>query len=358
MALFKDMLNSDESLFKNEIALDYSFMPKLAPYRESQQQYVAACIKPLFQKRNGKNLFIYGKPGIGKTLICKKVLDAIEEETDEEIIPIYINCWKTNTSFKIMNEICRIIGYKFTQNKRTEELFVVIKQILNKKSVVFCFDEIDKAEDLDFAYSILDDIYRKTIIFITNMKSFLETIDSRLKSRLMMDLLEFKPYNFEETNGILKQRSESAFAPNVFSDEVLEVVARKTVELEDMRIGLYLLREAGLAAENKSSRKISVEYVQGAIKKLDDYNIKDSSDLEEDVRFVLSIIKENSNTKMGDLYKVYKEKGGRLVYKSFVRKVKKLAEGKFVSLNKIEGGAEGNITIVKYKGKEKKLSDF
>jgi len=159
MALFKDMLKADESLFRNEIALDYSFMPKLAPYRESQQRYIAACIKPLFQKRNGKNLFIYGKPGIGKTLICKKVLDAIEEETDEEILPIYINCWKTNTSFKIMNEICKAIDYKFTQNKRTEELFEIIKQILNKKSVVFCFDEIDKVEDLDFAYSILEDIY-------------------------------------------------------------------------------------------------------------------------------------------------------------------------------------------------------
>lgn len=358
MALFKDMLGADESLFRNEIALDYSFMPKLAPYRESQQRQIASCIKPLFQKRNGKNLFIYGKPGIGKTLICRKVLDAIEEETDEEIVPIYINCWKTNTSFKIMNEICKAIDYKFTQNKRTEELFEIIKQILNKRSVVLCFDEIDKVEDLDFAYSILEDIYRKTIIFITNMKSFLDTVDQRLKSRLMMDPLEFKPYNFEETKGILKQRISSAFVPGVFSAEVLELVATKTVELEDIRIGLYLLREAGLAAENKSSKKITVEDVQEAIKKLNDYNIKDSADLEDDVRFILSLIKENSNSKMGDLFKIYQDKGGRLVYKSFFRKVKKLAEGKFVNLSKVEGGVDGNITIVKYKEKEKKLSEF
>jgi len=358
MSIFKDMLKSDESLFRNEVALDYSYMPKLAPYREIQQRYIASCIKPLFQNRNGKNLFIYGKPGIGKTLICRKVLDAIGEETDEDIVPIYVNCWKTNTTFKIMNEICRVIEYKFTQNKRTEELFEVIKQILNKKSVVFCFDEIDKVEDLDFAYSILEDIYRKTIIFITNMKSFLETIDTRLKSRLMVDLLEFKPYNFEETKGILKKRIESAFVPGSLSDEVLELVAKKTVELEDLRTGLYLLREAGLSAENRSSKKIAPEDLQDAIRKLNDYNIKNSADLEDDVRFILGIIKENSSNKIGDLFKVYQEKGGSLVYKSFTRKVQKLAEANFISLSKIEGGAEGNTTIVKYKEKEKKLSEF
>jgi hypothetical protein len=61
---------------------------------------------------------------------------------------------------------------------------------------------------------------------------------------------------------------------------------------------------------------------------------------------------------MGDLFKIYQDKGGRLVYKSFFRKVKKLADGKFVTLSKVEGGVDGNITIVKYKETEKKLSEF
>lgn len=360
MPLFKDMLGSDESLFRNEIALDHNnYMPKQAPYRENQQQYIASCIKPLFQKRNGKNLLVYGKPGIGKTLICKRVLEAIEtEEVGEEVVHIYINCWKTNTTFKIMNAICDKIGYKFTQNKRTEELSSIVKQILNKKSVVFCFDEIDKVEDLDFAYTILEDIYRKTIIFITNLKNFLDSVDSRLRSRLTMDTLQFKPYNLEETKGILKQRISSAFVPGVFSDEALEPIARKSTELGDIRTGLYMLREAGLAAENKSSRKITVDDAKEAIKKLDDYSIKDSAELEDDVRSILNLIKEHNNKKIGDLFKVYQETDGKLAYKSFVRKVKKLSDAKFISLNKLKGGAEGNTTIVNYKTKEKKLSDF
>ena len=61
MALFKDMLHSDESLFKNELALDYSFLPKILPHRENQQRYIATIIKPLLSGKNGKNLFIYGE---------------------------------------------------------------------------------------------------------------------------------------------------------------------------------------------------------------------------------------------------------------------------------------------------------
>ena len=80
MSLFKDMLGANESLFKNEVALDFSFQPKLLKYRETQQRQVAECIKPLFQNRNGRNIFIYGVPGIGKTLACRHVIGELEED--------------------------------------------------------------------------------------------------------------------------------------------------------------------------------------------------------------------------------------------------------------------------------------
>lgn len=358
MPLFKDMLKADESLIRDDVPLDYSFMPKLVPHREVQQKYIASCIKPLLQKRSGKNLYIYGKPGIGKTLLCSHVLNALnEEETEEEVIPIYINCWQKNTNFKVIIEMCRLLGYRFTQNKRTEELFDAVKNILNKKSVVFCFDEIDKIENMDIIYQILEEIYRKTILFITNHKSFLDNVDQRLKSRLMLDMLEFKPYNFEETKSILKQRIKYAFVENVWEDPAFELIAKKTSETEDIRTGLFMIKEAGKAAEDSSSRKISLEHAQSAIKKAEDVNIRNSDELEDETRAVLSIIKQNSGLKTGDLHKLYQEKGGSLVYKSFVRKIKKLEDGKFITCKKVEGGKEGNYTVVSY-AKTKKLTEF
>ena len=207
MALFKDMLGSDESLFKNEIALDYSFLPKILPHREQQQRHIANCVKPLMLGKNGRNLFIFGAPGIGKTAALRYVLNELEEQTDE-VIPIYINCWQKNTTFKIIIDICEQLGYRLTHNKRTEELFTILKTMLNKKAVVFAFDEADKLEDFDFLYSILEEIYKKSVFLITNYNDWFDDLDERVRSRLMSESLEFKPYNFEETKDILRQRAE------------------------------------------------------------------------------------------------------------------------------------------------------
>ncbi|MBW2974483.1 AAA family ATPase [Candidatus Woesearchaeota archaeon] len=356
MPLFEDMLSSEESLFKNEQALDFAFQPKPMKYREEQQRYMAGCIKPLFNERNGKNLFIYGIPGIGKTLACSQLIDELEETT-EDIIPLYINCWHKNTSFKVYLELCALLGYRLTQNKKGDELFRIIKDILNRKSCVFVFDEIDKVEDFDFLYSILEGVYRKSVFLITNYKDWLNNLEERIRSRLMIDQMEFRPYSYKETEGILRQRISYAFAPDVLEEDAFSLILKKTVDIEDIRAGLSMLRNAGLNAESRSRRKVILEDAKSALDKLDEYNLESSDSLGEDPKFILNIIKKNSGVRMGDLFKIYKEKEGTMSYRSFFRNVNKLAKDRFVGLEKKEGGAEGTTTIVKYL-KVKKLSDF
>ncbi|MCX8147170.1 MAG: AAA family ATPase, partial [Candidatus Woesearchaeota archaeon] len=257
MGVFKDMLGSGESIFRDHIPLDYDYMPKLVPYRDNHQRQIASCIKPMLQSRNGRNLFIHGLPGVGKTLICKHTLKGLEEEDigDVEIIPIYINCWQKNTFFKIILEICNLLGYKFIHNKKSDELFKIIRDMLNKKSVIFVLDEVDKLEEHDFIYNVLEEIYRKSVILITNYKEWIVNLDARIKSRLMAEMLEFKPYSKEEIRGILKERVKLAFMPGVWDEETFEVIVEKTHEQKDLRVGLYLLKEAGNIAEDESKRK-------------------------------------------------------------------------------------------------------
>ena len=354
--LFKDILGSSESLFKNDVALDYSFQPKLVPYRENEQRVIAGCIKPLFQEKNGKNIFIFGQPGVGKTVACKHILKELEEES-EDTMPIYINCWQRNTTFKIILEICDIMDFKFVQNKKTEELFRWVKQTLNKKSVVFVFDEADKLEDLDLLYMILEELYRKTIILIANYRDWIADLDDRIKSRLLPEVIEFKPYNYEETKGILKQRAEYAFYPNVLNDDAFELIARKTFEMQDIRLGMHLMKEAGLIAESKSSRKIFLEHAMQALDKLNEFTIKKTSDLATDEQLILDLVKNNSGKKIGDIFKSYQDNGGKLVYKSFQRKIDRLEKNKFIAVEKTAGGDEGNTTIIK-SNSERKLTEF
>ena len=228
----------------------------------------------------------------------------------------------------------------------------VIETIVNKKSAVFVFDEIDKVEDFDFMYNLLEDIYKKAVILITNYKEWMVGLDERIKSRLTPESLEFKQYTLAETKDILNRRLEAAFHEGIWEDDAFEAVVQKTAGLKDIRTGIYLLREAAMHAEDRSSKKINIDDVQAAFAKMDDFTIKKSTELESETQQILKIVRENSGKKIGDLYKVYQDQGGEASYKTFQRKITSLEKNKFVSLTK-STGAGGNTTIV-----EKKLTEF
>jgi len=362
--MYDDMLKSDQSVFMNHDALGFEFQPKILLHRSKEQKYIAGCMLPLFHERDSRNLFFYGKPGIGKTLAAKHVLDSIEDPEDDQygdlsdkVYPIFVNCWQKNTSFKIVEDICTQLNYSFTQNKKTDELFKIISNMINRKSAVFVFDEIDKVQDMDFLYTILEQIYRKCIILITNEKDWILGLEDRVKSRLNPDILEFKPYTKQETLDILKQRVKYAFVKDTWDDKAFMMVADKTYETEDIRSGLHLMKEAGENAEMESSRTISIKHVEKALAKIDELSVKDKEELEDESKFILGIVKKSTGSRIGELYKLYKEEGGKSSYKTFQRKIQKLADGKFVNVNKITGGAEGSTTIVNYL-RTKKLTEY
>tara|TARA_Y100000310_G_C20702141_1_gene830901 strand:- start:5324 stop:6394 length:1071 start_codon:yes stop_codon:yes gene_type:complete len=356
MALFKDMLHSDESLFRDEEALNYDFIPKILKYRENQQRHVATCIKPLFSERAGKNCFVSGAPGIGKTAAIRWVLRDLEEETDD-IKPFYVNCWQKNTTFKVMLSLCEQLGYKFTQNKNTEELFKVVKDLLINKGAVFAFDEVDKLDDFDFLYSILEEVQLKSVVLLTNYKEWLMDLDERIKSRLMCEVLHFEPYSATETLGILQERVRYAFFPQVWSEDALRSLGDKTFAKKDIRTGIYLLKESGRVAEEGAQRKIILDHVEKAIGKLDEFSVKKKDDLEDESQKILEVVKEFSGGKAGDLYKKFQAREGLGSYKSFMRRVEKLEKGGFFIVKRTSGGVDGNTSFISMK-EEKKITDY
>jgi len=348
MGLFDNMLKGNESLFLDLNVLDYDYLPHIIKYRENQQKYIAECIKPLLQERNGKNLLITGKPGIGKTAAVKYVLRELEEKgLDSEVSLIYINCWKKDTSYKVVLEICDRLKYKFIQGKHTDQLVKEITKILNKKPVVFVLDEIDKLQDIQILYLLLEDIYKKSIFLITNNLEFLANLDNRIKSRLMAESLEFKPYNLEETNGILKQRIEYAFAKGIFNENALKIISEKTFEKGDIRTGLYLLRESGNIAENESSKVILEKHSLKSIEKLNNLKTENKEGIEKSKKNILNLIKENSGKTSLELYNIYKSQNGKKSYRTFSRRVNNLIE-KGLVYKDIKQSRNGKVSLIEY----------
>ena len=258
-------------IFINPAVLEQTFLPRLLPYREEQHRYLAECIKPLMNCRSGTNLLIVGAPGIGKTACARFILRTLMEET-ENIMPIYINCWKRDTSPKIINDMADQMVVKSNEKLYSDEIFDLLIEKFNKyDGVVFVFDEIDKVNDFDFLYRVIEDVPRKTIFLITNFSEWIAKVDRRLMSRLTLDRIEFKPYKFEEIRGILYERQKIAFAPKAWDYDSFENIIRKTFTSKDIRSGLFLMKTAGEIAEMRNASKIEIEDVNKAIEKLKDF---------------------------------------------------------------------------------------
>ena len=71
--MFKDIFAERRIAFRDTVVLDYDFQPKILQYRENEQMRFAAAIRPLLQEHNGRHLFVYGAPGVGKTTACRHV---------------------------------------------------------------------------------------------------------------------------------------------------------------------------------------------------------------------------------------------------------------------------------------------
>jgi len=329
MGVFNNFLQHDETVFKDELVLDYDYLPHVLRFRENQQQHIATIIKPLFAGRMGSNLLISGKPGIGKTAACKHVLREMEQHA-EKITGIYVNCWKQDTAYKVLVDICQQIGYKWVQNKKTNELMDEIAKILNKRAAVIILDEVDKLKEEQAIYQLLEDLYKKCLILITNDKEYLALLDQRTRSRLLPESIEFEPYSYEETKIILEERKKFAFYEGVLKEELFEPLVEKTYTEEDIRVGLFLLKEAGNAAENRSSRSIAKEDVDKAIAKVSSYQ-QSKIILDEEEKELLKIIKEHNGESSGKIYTYYNEifnKSDR----TFRRKVAILKEHKLIEL--------------------------
>ena len=79
LSKFFDSFLEREPLFVNKQVLQSSYSPETIPHREEQIEQVASILAPCLRLDKPSNLFIYGKPGSGKTTCINNVIKKIWE---------------------------------------------------------------------------------------------------------------------------------------------------------------------------------------------------------------------------------------------------------------------------------------
>lgn len=117
-------------------------------------------------------------------------------------------------------------------------------------------------------------------------------MDGRIKSRLLLDEIEFRPYCANEVFDLLKERVEYGMKPRSVSTELVSLVAKMCNG--DARIGLQTLRLAAREAEMQDRDTITIEDVKTASKFARKYRFSYLlAKLNEHQRIIYEILKQN-----------------------------------------------------------------
>ena len=151
-------------------------------------------------------------------------------------------------------------------------------------------------------------------------------LDSRVQSVFRPEEVYFPPYGFSEILDILGTRVKRGFYEDVVSEDVLNYAATLTAEKGDLRVGIDLLRRAGLNAEMRAAREIIIEDIDKAYESAKYVHLSRSiRNLTDSERGLLHVLVDYSGERAGDVYDVFHEQTG-LGYTRYSEIVNKLEE--------------------------------
>ncbi|MEM4714431.1 MAG: ORC1-type DNA replication protein [Candidatus Nanoarchaeia archaeon] len=318
-----------EPLIINKKVLQSNYVPDIVPHRQQQIELIASILAVALKGEKPSNIFIFGKPGVGKTLCTQYVLKNLEAMALAKNIPlktIYINCKLkkiADTEYRIATELARAMGIELPiTGLPTDEVYNRFLAAVDSKPqiIILALDEVDRlvartGDEILYNLTRINSELKQaqlTLIGISNDIRFMETIDPRVKSSLGEEEIIFPPYNAIELKDILEKRASLAFKPNALGEGVLEKCAAYAArEHGDARRALDLLRVAGEVAERESCNIVLPEHIDKAEERIERDRIMEIiTTLPKQSQLVLySILAINNGKKMetGEVYEKYKD---------------------------------------------------
>lgn len=311
---------AEHNLFENREALSPHFTPPKLPYREEEIKKVVGLMAPALKREKPANIFIYGKTGVGKTMVARFVSSELLEMCGEKRVPLfltYINNRMYTSKYavlvKVLKDLYEADRQYFDENKLAVHetgapptlLYETLVGFVSGKGVgvVVILDEIDAVRDLDnlmYTLTRANDEVRKSrkpeakhgyvaIIGITNNLFFKKKLDPRSKSTLCEEELVFAPYNAKQLTKILADRVKIGFKENKVEESAVHLIAAiASKEGGDARYALRMLRKAGEIAEAKGAQKLTEIEVEEARKSVEEDIVFESlSTLPEQQQVVL-----------------------------------------------------------------------
>lgn len=283
------------AILLDDTVFDEVFVPHRLVGREGHVREIARCLEPVKSGKRATNIFIHGPPGVGKTLVCKRIL---KEHFFRDYA--YVNVWSKRTSHKIIKTILEHAGVLVDDRESVEQLERRLRAI--DRRMIVCLDEADHLKDDDILYTLASNAHG--LILISNDAHSFSDWDDRVRSRLLLNEIEFKAYSNDEILSILCDRIACGLRPSSIDENLLRMVSR--ICNGDARIGLQTIKMAARQAESKGLTRITIDEIKDASKSVrkrtTPYLL---SKLNEHQKAIFDILKKNGSMESGRLYAEY-----------------------------------------------------
>ncbi len=322
-----DNIVSKKSIFKSKEALRHTFTPKELPHREKEIKALLDILVAPLKQETPSNLFLYGKTGTGKTLVSRFVCECIKEKAklrDISFEVLYLNCELVDTGYRVLAKLATFLGKEvpptgWPTDKVYEEFFEAVEA--NKGCVVVILDEIDKLvkkvgdDDILYHLSRINQDLKNSklsLIGISNILTFREKLDARVKSSLSQEEIVFPPYDAIQLKDILWQRVKLGLNEKTVDELVVSLCSALAArEHGDARRALDLLRISAEIADKRNASSISEKDVREAYVKIETDKIEEAvNSLPLQTKVILASIlsleqEESKIITSGDVYLTY-----------------------------------------------------
>jgi len=327
------ILLAEETLFKNEDAFSFDYVPEIFSFRDSQLHSIAGAVRPAMRNKKSSNLLLTGNPGTGKTTAVKITFRQLSGP-----YAVCINSEICSSPYRIFAEIHRSL-FGFLPPETGVPLPSIYDKIFRKlvnekRSLVVALDDVQYlgSEMNRVLYDLLraGESYagvKVCVIAIAN-NSILHRLDDKVRSVFQPDEIAFPDYTRREIGEILAQRCALGLYDGVMRPPVLEEIVSATFAKKDLRFGVEAIRKAVARAEASSSTIVNREHV-----------VTESRHQEEGE--LLPLVPDGG-IRSGELFERVKEKMG---YTKFYRLLQRLEATGYIKTEAIRG--IGNSRLIK-----------
>ncbi|WP_136717609.1 ORC1-type DNA replication protein [Halorientalis salina] len=336
------MLGWDESVFRDEHVFEIDYLPETFHHRDSQMESLKYSLRPAVRGSRPLNVIARGPPGTGKTTAVQKLFSELRAQT-ADVKAVRVNCQVNGTRYSVFSRLFEgIFDYEPPSSgisfKRLFEQ-VTDRLVDDEQVLVVALDDVNylfyENEASDTLYSLLraHEEHAGAKIGVICISSDLdldviEELDGRVQSVFRPEEVYFPKYDEPEIVDILGERVERGFREGAVSAPVLDRVAALTAESNgDLRVGIDLLRRAGLNAEMRAATSVSTEDVEEAYDKSKYVHLSRAlRGLSDSEAALAGVIAEHSGEQAGDVYEAFHERTelGYTRYSEIINKLDRL----------------------------------